>query len=201
MAVRKSELTGEALRLALLDAAGLLLAAEGAHALSVRRLADAVGTSTQSIYTQFGGKEGIVRAMYREGFARLGEHLAAAAASTDDALEALRALGRAYRESAYERPHLYHVMFGRPVAEFSADDGDLVACLATLAMLTDGVRRAIDAGALEGDAEQIAMHLWFCVHGFVSLELAGYLPGPNAALALRYDQLLAESVTPFLLTL
>src|SRR5919204_1049002 len=62
---------GVDLRVALLDAAGELLSAEGPGALTTRRLADAAGTTTQSIYTLFGGKEGIVRAMYREGYARL----------------------------------------------------------------------------------------------------------------------------------
>ena len=71
MARRRGEAHGDTLRVALLDAAGALLHAEGPQALTTRRLADAVGTSTQAIYTLFGGKEGIVRAMYREGFDRL----------------------------------------------------------------------------------------------------------------------------------
>src|SRR5258708_30684304 len=71
MARRRGEAHGDTLRVAMLDAAGALLHLEGPQALTTRRLADAVGTSTQAIYTLFGGKEGIVRAMYREGFDRL----------------------------------------------------------------------------------------------------------------------------------
>ena len=81
MARRKGEAHGDTLRVALLDAAGALLHAEGPQALTTRRLADAVGTSTQAIYTLFGGKEGIVRAMYREGFDRLEQCLADVPAS------------------------------------------------------------------------------------------------------------------------
>src|SRR4051812_15130775 len=62
---------GVDVRLALLDAAGELLLAEGAEGMTTRRLAAMAGTTTQAIYTEFGGKEGIARAMYREGFARL----------------------------------------------------------------------------------------------------------------------------------
>src|SRR5258708_36328591 len=67
MARRRGEAHGDALRVAMLDAAGALLHSEGPQALTTRRLADAVGTSTQAIYTLFGGEEGIVRAMYLEG--------------------------------------------------------------------------------------------------------------------------------------
>ena len=76
MARRRGEAHGDTLRVAMLDAAGALLHSEGPQALTTRRLADAVGTSTQAIYTLFGGKEGIVRAMYREGFDRLEQCLA-----------------------------------------------------------------------------------------------------------------------------
>src|SRR5437899_9902296 len=62
---------GVDVRLALLDAAGELLLTEGADGITTRRLAAMAGTTTQAIYTEFGGKEGIARAMYREGFARL----------------------------------------------------------------------------------------------------------------------------------
>ena len=99
MARRRGEAHGEPLRVAMLDAAGALLHSEGPQALTTRRLADAVGTSTQAIYTLFGGKEGIVRAMYREGFDRLEQCLAevpSAAAPPDYLL----GLGRAYRTAA-----------------------------------------------------------------------------------------------------
>src|SRR5258708_23331825 len=117
MARRRGEAHGDTLRVAMLDAAGALLHLEGPQALTTRRLADAAGTSTQAIYTLFGGKEGIVRAMYREGFDRLEQCLAAVAPSAPPA-EYLLGLGRAYRTAALRSPHYYDVMFVRPVPEF-----------------------------------------------------------------------------------
>ena len=69
---------GVDVRLALLDAAGELLLTEGADGMTTRRLAAMAGTTTQAIYTEFGGKEGIARAMYREGFERLEARMRAA---------------------------------------------------------------------------------------------------------------------------
>ncbi|MDP9356610.1 MAG: TetR/AcrR family transcriptional regulator, partial [Chloroflexota bacterium] len=60
-----------ALRRAILDEAILLLVEEGLQGLSLRRIAGAVGCSTTVLYTLFGGKSGIVEALWLEGFARL----------------------------------------------------------------------------------------------------------------------------------
>lgn len=197
MPARKSTLSADALRDALLDAAGRLLTDEGPHALSTRRLTEAVGTSTQSIYTLFGGKEGLIRAMYREGFTRLSARMLDVP-TTDDVLADLRGLGYAYRAAAHAGPHFYAVMFGHPVAEFTPDADDRLYALATHQLLADAVQRAIDAGFVHGDGFDIGFHLWVCVHGFVSLELAGALVEGPDMVAARYDRLLADSLLPYL---
>ena len=197
MPARKTKITGDDLRVALLDAAGHLLRAEGPHALSTRRLATAVGTSTQAIYTLFGGKDGIVRAMYREGFARLDAHMRAVP-KTDDPLLDLYYLGIAYREAAHASPHLYDVMFGRPVAEFECDDDDRAAARVTHEALRTAVVRAIKKGWVHGDSHRIAVHLWVTSHGFISLELAGYLDLAGTDRDELYHELLIASLAPFL---
>ena len=184
------------MRVALLDAAGELLHREGPAALTTRRLADAAGTTTQSIYTLFGGKEGVVRAMFREGYARL-EARVRRVRDTDDPLLDLRDLGRAYRAAALASPNYYDVMFGRPVPEFVPDDDDLTASLVTLGLLERGVQRCIDAGLLVAGAraDELARWLWAAAHGTVSLELAGYLDlGPKRGPSAVYDEYLAASL-------
>jgi AcrR family transcriptional regulator len=198
MARRRGAAHGDSLRIAMLDAAGALLHTEGPQALTTRRLADAVGTSTQAIYTLFGGKEGIVRAMYVEGFARLAQQLAAVDASEAPA-DYLLDLGRAYRQAARRSPHYYDVMFGRPVPEFDPDAADLERSDATRRVLTDGIARCIGAGLLRADAnpEEVAAFLWAVAHGVVSLELAGHLDlgaDPDHA----YDGYLMASVAAWL---
>src|SRR3954447_14581577 len=81
-----------ALATRLVDEAGRLLSAEGASALSLRRLAAATGTSTMAVYTLFGDKQGLLAAMYWAGFERLGAALDAAAAAAPDPLTALAEL-------------------------------------------------------------------------------------------------------------
>jgi AcrR family transcriptional regulator len=183
----------------LIDEAGRILSAEGAAALSLRRLATASGTSTMAVYTLFGDKQGLVAAMYREGFTRLGDRVREAAKTSDDPLTALAQLGVAYREAALANPHLYDLMFGRPIPTFAPDPETQAVADAAYRPLVDAVQRCLDAGALvRGEAERIAFYLWAVTHGMVSLELAGHTSGTAAEREAAYVDALALSSVPFL---
>ena len=187
------------LAIELVDAAGRILAAEGAAALTLRRLAQTAGTSTMAVYTLFGDKQGLLAAMYREGYRRLGAAMAQAAAGVNDPLEAMVRYGRAYRAAALANPHLYDLMFGRPVPAFAPDEDAKETADATFRPLVEGVQRCLDAGVFVGDdAERIAFHLWAVSHGMVSLELAGHLPADAAERDQAYEESLVFSSWPFL---
>lgn len=166
----------ETVRVALLDAAGALLTAEGPDALSVRRVAAEVGTSTTAVYSLFGGKPGLLRALFVEAFTRFGHHLDAVT-PTADPLDDIIRLGVAYRASATEDPHLYAVMFGSPIPGFEPQPEDWEQAAGTFSPLLDAVRRGVDSGSLRAvEPGVIATALWATVHGLVSLELGRALP-------------------------
>src|SRR5882672_1214567 len=96
----------EALRLRLLEQAIRTLSEDGPDALSLRKLAAQVDTSTTAVYSLFDGKPGLLDALYEEVFARFGQCLRAVE-PTADPLADLAALGQAYRASALEEPHFY----------------------------------------------------------------------------------------------
>jgi AcrR family transcriptional regulator len=187
-----TDLTGR-----LVDEAARLLVEHGPAGLSLRKLAAAVGVSTMPVYTLFGDKQGLLDAMHREGFRRLGETLRAVR-QTADPLADLIQLGLAYRRAALASPHLYGLMFGRPVPEFSPGDAGRAAAEAAYRPLVDAVTRCQQAGALTGDdPERIALHLWAVAHGMVSLELNDQLPetgDPDG----RYTEALGYAGMPFL---
>lgn len=166
----------DALRVRLLDVAGRVLTSEGPDALSLRRLARDAHTSTTAVYSLFGGKPGVLRALFVEAFTRFGAHLDAVAPS-DDPLADLQALGRAYRASAVADPHLYTVMFGSPVPGFEPAEQDWAHAKSTFTPLVDAVRRGVAAGLLRAaNPVTIATALWAHVHGLVSLELGNAIP-------------------------
>ncbi|MGH3897388.1 MAG: TetR-like C-terminal domain-containing protein [Pseudonocardiaceae bacterium] len=168
----RPKLHDDALRIRLLETAGALLTSEGPEALSLRRLAAAAGTSTSAVYALFGGKPGLMRALFLEAFSRFGEYQDTVVPS-EDPLADLLALGRAYRASARADPHFYAVMFGSLMPSFEPTPQDMAHARATFTPVLDAVRRAIAAGLLRDDADPvlIATALWASVHGLVSLEL------------------------------
>ena len=155
-------------RTALIEAAARLLA-EGPDALTTRRLAATVGTSTMAVYTHFRGMDELKRAVRKEGFERLAAHLGAVA-PTDDPVADLAALGGAYFYNAVANPHLYRFMFSEPIDE-DDDAGD-----STFESVVAGAERAIQAGRFDrADPYSIATQLWSTTHGIVTLHLAGLL--------------------------
>ncbi|GAA4620238.1 TetR/AcrR family transcriptional regulator [Saccharopolyspora hordei] len=170
----------DALRVRLLDRAGELLSAHGPEGLSLRRLASDVDTSTTAVYSLFGGKPGLVRELYVEGFRRLGDRMEQVP-RTDDPMADLHELGLAYRESALANPHFYSIMFGRAVPDFTPDEDALAAALRSLRPLQDTIARGIERGVLvETDPDEIVFAAWALVHGLVSLELLGSAPAGEA---------------------
>lgn len=181
----------------LVDAAAALLVEDGPAGLSLRKLAAAVGVSTMPVYTLFGDKRGLLAAMHREGFRRLGEELRSVPRG-DDPLADLIALGQAYRRAALASPHLYGLMFGHLVPQFSPDEEGLTAAEEAYRPLVDAVARCQEAGVLTGtEPERMALHLWAVAHGMVTLELNRQLPDLGEPEDL-YTEALAMAGMPFL---
>ena len=164
---------GDDIEQALLDGAARLLTEEGPEALSVRRVAAEAGVSAMGVYSRFGGKQGLVEALYLDGFARL-QHALASAPVTDDVVADLREGCRRYRQFALGSPAAYAVMFSRAVPDFVPSPPCKQDALTGLGVVIEVVGRAMEGGALRaGDPREVAEGIWATCHGLVSLELAG----------------------------
>lgn len=162
------------LRERILECAMNILAQDGAHGLSMRRLATDVGFSTMVLYNFFRDKEEIITALYLRGFEELGEELKAVRRFSD-AQRHIEALGHAYRRFALKRPACYQLMFGTPVREFTPDQDCLEKSYLCMEVLIGAVNEGVSQGLfIELPVEMIVLQLWSAVHGMVSLELRGY---------------------------
>jgi AcrR family transcriptional regulator len=166
----------EALRVKLLDQARTTLSTHGAAALSLRTLAQECGTSTTAVYSLFGGKRGLLTALFDDAFSRLGAHLAAVRPGADSVEDLVR-LGAAYRAGALADPHLFSVMFGGETVLPAAVEARTATGTA-LGPLREFVGRAVEQRALRPDTDPVAasLTLWATVHGWVALQLRGFLP-------------------------
>ncbi len=170
----------ERLRVRLLRRAGEIVQESGLGGLSLRTLASDCATSTTAVYALFGGKDGLLTALFDEAFERLRRQLAAVRRG-EDAVEDLVRTGLAYRESAMSDPHLFSLMFGGPTVLSPTAQARTVAGTA-LGPLREAVDRAVDEHALRADTDPAtaSVTVWTTVHGWAMLQLRGFLP-PGAA--------------------
>jgi len=98
---------GDHTRRALLEAAERIVEAQGVDALSVRGVADAVGTSTRAVYTVFGSKEGLLVTLGGHAFALLGAAVDALPVTDDPVTDLVNAGAVAFRNFVVEHPALF----------------------------------------------------------------------------------------------
>lgn len=176
------------MRSAILDAAGRLIATEGVDGLTIRAVAQAVGYSAGALYEYFDSKEAILISLYfdgTDGLATQCERAVAELPPSADAVEALHALGRAYRTYALDNVELYRLVFAGfktpPAPPEVVCPGEERGGFGTLLRIAT---RGIEEGLLRDlPPPVIAFAAWSAVHGFVSLEVTGHITGtdhPNA---------------------
>ena len=102
---------GEETRAALLAAAERIVDTEGFDALTLRRVASDVGTTTQAVYSIFGSKNELVIALAMSALEMLGERAATLTATDDPAEDIVRGALTSYRAFALEHPALFRVVF------------------------------------------------------------------------------------------
>ncbi|NUP77902.1 MAG: WHG domain-containing protein, partial [Nonomuraea sp.] len=179
----------EALRGELLSVATGLLSSGGSAALTTRAVAAGAGSSLAAVNELFGGKAGLVRAIFAEGFTRLAEDLSALRPGDDPEADVL-ALAFAFRAFAHRHPNLYEVMFSRPFAEFRPDEEDLRAAIETRRIVVDRV------AALPGvtHPKDAALGLFAVIQGLVGLETAGLLGSTPESVTRRYHLTVSATV-------
>lgn len=171
-----------------LAVAETLLTEGGPAAVSARRVAERLGVSRQLIYTQFGDKSGLLRALHDEGFRRLDDRIGAVASRPRSDRDML-ALVSAYREAALAAPEIYALMFDRPPPDFRKDSAAVRVGRASFAHIIAASRSWLDAQTIDtvGKDVALALALWSTAHGHVALERAGHIPADSG-------QILEESV-------
>ncbi len=164
------------LRQAILDAATRLLVESGPDGLSVRNLATAVGASTKVVYSHFGGMQGVVSAVYGEGFQRLTQALEASDDINQPPPVRLASIAAAYRRFALTYPDLFDLMYGPNAKWLAPSSDDRLPAAPSL----DIVTKVILTGQVThhfkpGDAVELAHQFWATMHGPVALEATLWL--------------------------
>jgi AcrR family transcriptional regulator len=153
----------------ILDAAVAILAQKGQGGLTVRAVALESGFSTSGIYTWFGGKDGLLEAVYSEGFASFRTFIASADGESDVHTRMLRSADL-YWQWAMAHPTHYLLMFAGVPGLFAPSHEEAVA--AGLAY-SDLVARVEAWRPADPEPNDTAHHIWATLHGYTMLQLAG----------------------------
>lgn len=181
------------------------IAEHGAAALSLRRIARALGIAAPSIYHYFPNRDALVTALIVDAFNSLAETLrrAAFAVSLQDYPARMATLGRAYRQWTLSQPQRYQLIFGTPIPSYIApEEVTLPAASAGFVPLIETLQAAFSAGRLrkdtlppmtpdlasmldawqqvEGRADREVLYLalifWSRIHGLMMFEINGQFP-------------------------
>lgn len=177
----------------LLDAALEILEEDGADAMTVRAVAARAEVAPMGVYSKFGGKTGLIEAIFVRGFTELLASINTA--SGPNAIERIRTGCQAYRLFAIAHPHLYQLMF-KQMLELDLSEEALETAASTFGVLVSRIDDAMNAGLLERrDEVEVAQQFWNGMHGGVLLELAGiaFTADPEQTFADMLDALLRGS--------
>jgi AcrR family transcriptional regulator len=167
---RHDEQTAAALR----AAAERLVAAGGPEALTVRAVAEEVGTTTRAIYSVFGSKDALVATLAEHAFDLLGTGIDELPETDDPAGDLVEAGATMYRRFVREHPSLFRIAFQRIVTELAFGPELMQARARSWARLEAKVRRLQAAGLLGGlSVNEAAVAFNAMCEGLANAELRG----------------------------
>jgi AcrR family transcriptional regulator len=162
------------------------LCEDGMSGFTTRRVAERAGTSVPAVYELFSDKDGLLRAVFFEGFRRLGAELTAIP-ETADALADLQAVIPVFRRFCLDYPPLARVMFSRPFQDLDPDPEQLAAAPTVREILVGKVQRCVDGGLLSGDPVDIAHVLLALAQGLAVQEAGRWLATSADSVNRRWD--------------
>lgn len=169
-------------RAQVVEAAATIADADGVEAITLARVAAALGVRPPSLYNHVAGRDALLRELALRSLRELTAALREAAVGRAGT-EALVAMAHAYRAYAHAHPGCY----ATTLTSREGDDAEAVA-IATAGV--DAILAALRAWSLEGEKRIHAVRaIRSALHGFVALEAAGGFGLPTD-LDASYERLL-----------
>ena len=151
----------------ILDAASALFLKGGTNALSVRAIAKGAGMSTIGIYSHFKGKQGILDALYIEGFELIEREILASDGNTP-AEKVINGCERILTFSEAHAAH-YQLIFSSNLKDYTPCDDAAEVSEKVFNTFTTLTTTLIKKDLSTDDKQNMAMQLWALSHGYITL--------------------------------
>jgi AcrR family transcriptional regulator len=179
----------------ILHAAHALFDAEGAQAVSMRRVAEAVGISAMAIYRHFPNRDALLKRLSDDSFQQAAQDWSGKLRATDPRKRLLQSI-EPYLDYALRHPHLFDHAFSVRRDDARRFPEDFRARQSpTLNLVADTVAEGMRAGVLrKADPWDVAMSVWAHAHGLVALYRAGRFSYDEAQFRAFYMQSLRRLI-------
>jgi AcrR family transcriptional regulator len=160
-------------------AARRILHQDGHAAVTIRRVAAAVGITPMAVYRHYRDHQGLLSALADSGFAELSARLEALSLSGNTET-ALAQILDAYLDFAFQNPHLFELMFLQRRVGARQFPKDFKAHKSPTAnLMADLLRRGMETGDLrEDDPWEITFEMGALLQGLIMLFLGGRIGMP-----------------------
>lgn len=172
----------------ILNAARALFEREGAEAVSMRKVAAAVGLSPMALYRHFPSREALLERICDDSFREIARHWQALR-QVCDPLQRLLATQRIYLDYALAYPHLFDHAFSTRRRDARRFPEDFTAQRSPTAnVMHEAVLQAQRDGQLRaGDPWALTMSVWAHAHGLIALQRAGRFSFDEAGFRAFFD--------------
>lgn len=179
----------------ILQAAYALFDAGGAEAVTMRRVADAVGLSAMAIYRHFPNREALLKRLSDDSFQTAAQDWSARVRAREPRKRLLQVM-EPYLDYALGHPHLFDHAFSVRRDDARRFPDDFRARRSpTLNLVADTVAEGMRAGVLrKDDPWDVAMSVWAHAHGLIALYRAGRFSYSEAQFRAFYLQSLRRLV-------
>lgn len=182
MSPRTTDRSRKELRNDLLDATNNLLQEDGLEGFSLTRAAENADTSKQMIYTLFGSKADLIKAVYDHKIDGFAEHLAET--EGDDPVHTLLKYALAYRDWILKNESMFNLLFSLELHQrFEEREDDVLERNVLFDYYDEQVREAIDQGIIDEsvDVESLSESFWAAANGSLRLEVLDYYEDEETA--------------------
>ena len=179
MATARSIKKKEIVREAILEAAKNIVLKEGWQAVSIRKIADAIGYSLPVVYNHFENKDAILEEFVKQGFDLLSEVMLATKAQHAEPTAQLTHMAIAYFEFAFAQREYYQMMFGLGMP--SCDRVNQISEIGRFSSILIDSIKTLKATTTVNDELILKFHtFWSILHGLSSINMVNITATPSA---------------------
>ncbi len=168
----------EMLKDSILEAAKNIILKEGWQAVSIRKIAEAIGYSLPVVYNHFESKDAILEEFVKQGFVMLTEIITQAKLKTENPTKQLTEMAIAYFDFALSHREYYQMMFGLGMP--SCERVNQIPEIGSFtAVLISSIKILSNAEKVE-EKTILKLHtFWSILHGLSSINMVNMTATPN----------------------